>query len=85
MSSDNTGDSKCWSIITAEGDEHNKFDHILKPLDVSISLTVSMLPHSDVVLQRPNFAVVLELLWIVDINLSVLFYCVLLNYVLSCR
>ncbi|XP_044509521.1 uncharacterized protein LOC123228248 isoform X4 [Mangifera indica] len=41
MSSDNTGDSKCWSIITAEGDEHNKFDHILKPLDVSISLTVN--------------------------------------------
>lgn len=45
MSSDNTGDSKCWSIVTAEGDESNKFNHILKPLDVLISLTVSMLPH----------------------------------------
>ncbi|KAJ4705606.1 Vacuolar protein sorting-associated protein like [Melia azedarach] len=38
MSLDNTGDSNFWSLAKAQG---NAFDHILKPLDVSVSLLVN--------------------------------------------
>ncbi|KAJ0027880.1 hypothetical protein Pint_36534 [Pistacia integerrima] len=84
MSSDNTGDSKCWSIVTAEGDESNKFNHILKPLDVLISLTVNRSGKLD---NEPQYSVNAEITRLVlsldEVQLQQIF--ILLDYLCTSR